>query len=87
MDHEVYKNLTERKLTSGVKGDLHPQVVKACMIELVHPVACIYREAIRSHTWPKRWHLEHQIVIPKVPQPKTKDDMRNLGLSTFFNSG
>ena len=31
--------------------------------------------------------MEHQIVIPKVTNPETKDDMRNLGLSPFFNKG
>ena len=26
-------------------------------------------------------------MIPKCPAPQTKDDMRNLGLSSFFNKG
>ena len=29
--------------------------------------------------------MEHQLVIPKVPVPKSKDDLRNLGLSPFFS--
>ena len=75
----------ERKLTSGVAGDLHPAVMKECMSELAHPVGVLLRDVVSSHTWPFKWKLEHQIIIPKVLSPQTKDDLRNLGLSVFFS--
>ena len=55
------------------------------MTELAHPIACIYREAVASHTWPESWSMEHQCLIPKVPVPQTKDEMRNLGKSPFLS--
>ena len=51
-DHEVYGILKERKITGGVDGDLEPRVVKECLPELVHPIACVFREAVSAHTWP-----------------------------------
>ena len=63
-DHLVFQNLSQRKLTSGVRGDLHPAILKHCLVELSHPVACIYRKALESHTWPGQWHVEHQVMIP-----------------------
>ena len=57
------------------------------MVELSHPVGCVYQEAVSSHTWPELWKIEKQIMIKKIPRPQTKDDMRNLGLSPYFNKG
>ena len=87
MDHEVFGILSQRKLTGGVEGDLDPRVVKACLVELTHPLACIYRSAVDNHEWPEVWKIEKQVMIPKCPKPETKDDMRNLGLSPYFNKG
>ena len=86
-DHDVYEILRGRKLTGGVAGDMDPRVVKACMVELVHPVACVYREAVVTHEWPTLWKIEKQVMLKKCPNPQTKDDMRNLGLSPYFNKG
>ena len=48
----IFKVLGERKVTGGVDGDLDPRIVKKCLVELVHPVACVYRDAVESHKWP-----------------------------------
>ena len=64
-DHEVYKILCDRKLTCGVDGDLDRAVMRECMVELSHPVACVYREAVGTHCWPDKWKQEKQILIPK----------------------
>ena len=87
LDHEVFEILSHRKLTGGVVGDLDPRVVKECLVELSHPLACVYRSAVENHEWPDAWKQEKQVMIPKCPKPDTKDDMRNLGLSPFFNKG
>ena len=31
-DHHVYEIMKSRKLTSAVAGDLHPQIMKECMV-------------------------------------------------------
>ena len=84
-DHEVYQLLLDRKLTGGVDGDLDPRVVRACLVELSHPIACVYRSAVCNHEWPNAWKIEKQVMIKKCPNPESKDDMRNLGLSPYFN--
>ena len=86
-DYEVFQLLSDRKLTGGVEGDLDPRVVRACLVELTHPIASVYRSALNSHEWPNIWKVEKQVVIKKCPNPQTKDNMRNLGLSPFFNKG
>ena len=84
-DYKIYEIMKNRKLTSGVEGDIHPDIMRDCMTELAHPVGVILRDAVETHTWPLCWKMEHQLVIPKVPVPKTKNDLRNLGLSPFFS--
>ena len=83
----VYTILKDRKLTGGVCGDLDPRVVDKCLVELTHPIAEVYRCAIEEHVWPDQWKIEKQVMIKKVPVPASKDDMRNLGLTPFFNKG
>ena len=51
-DHYVYEIMKNRKLTSGVSGDLHPKIMKECMVELSNPVGVILRDAVETHTWP-----------------------------------
>ena len=67
MDHEFFQLLSNRKVTGGVQGDLDPQVVKACLVELTPPLANIYRSAVESHKWPDQWKVEKQVIIPKCP--------------------
>ena len=86
-DHLVYAMLVDRKITGGVSGDLDPRVVRSCLVELTHPIAEVYRIAVSDHKWPDSWKVEKQIMIKKCPNPTTKDDMRNLGLSPYFNKG
>ena len=43
-DHQVYKIMMDRKLTSGVAGDLHPAVMKECMSELAPPYLALQVE-------------------------------------------
>ena len=66
---------------------MDPRIVKECLAELAYPVGCVYRSAVEQHQWPSKWKVEKQVMLKKVPVPYTKDDMRNLGLSPFFNKG
>ena len=84
-DFKIFQILDNRKITSGVKGDLHPKIVKGCSVELAHPVGVLFRDAVHHHQWTTIWKMEHQLMINKIPVPKNKDDLRNLGLSPFFS--
>ena len=57
-DHVIFNILKERKLTGGVAGDLDPRIVRDCLVELVPPLAEVYREAVDCHEWPGLWKIE-----------------------------
>ena len=84
-DHIVHQGLAKGKKTCSVPGDIPIRILNEFLPELTVPVAAIYREAIASHTWPKPFKKEYHIPINKVPQPKSEDDLRNLGLTPFLS--
>ena len=43
------------------------------------------KRQIKRYTWPKPFKKEYHIPINKVPQPKSEDDLRNLGLTPFLS--
>ena len=63
------KKYTKSYVTGEVNGDFDHVVMKECMVELSHPVACIYRDAVNTHCWPTKWKLEKQIMINMCPNP------------------
>ena len=79
-EHEIYKILSERKLTGGVSGDLDldPRVTRACLVELAYPIGCVYNEAITTHEWPHKWKEEHQIMILKCPGRYEKPRLEHI---------
>ena len=84
-DHMVHEGLAKGKKTCSVPGDIPVRILDEFLPELTTPIAAIYREAIASHTWPVPFKKEYHLPINKVPQPKSEDDLRNLGLTPFFS--
>ena len=84
-DHDVYDALKKGKKTCSVPGDIPVRLLNEFLPELTAPIAAIYREAIQTHSWPGSYKKEHHIPINKVPNPKSEDDLRNLGLTPFFS--
>ena len=61
--------------------------MKECLVEIAHPIAVIYWEAVRTHQWPGNWKKEKHVIMDKVPVPLSMDDLRGLGLTPFFSKG
>ena len=40
---------------------------------------------MRSKVYPQQWKVENQLPIPKVKQPESEDDLRNLAKTAFFS--
>ena len=84
-DHVVHEALKKGKKTCSVPGDIPPKILEEFLPELTSPIAAIYREAISTHTWPSPYKKEFHLPIPKVPTPKSEDELRNLGLTPFLS--
>ena len=44
--------------------------MKECLVEIAHPIAVIYWEAVRIHQWPGNWKKEKHVIMDKVPVPR-----------------
>ena len=84
-DHEVFRDLLSAKKTASTPLDIPIPILKEFLPELASPAAAIYREAISSHEWPQCYKQERHLPIKKVPLPDTEDDIRTLGLTSFFS--
>ena len=60
------------------KTDVPPKIFKTFANEMCRPLTQIINNCIKSGVWPD--YLKHETVtpIPKVPQPKVIDDLRNI---------
>ena len=73
---EIMENMNINK--SCRKTDIPARVFKTFANVLCGPLIVIINNCIRSGVWTD--YLKHEIVtpIPKVPQPKVIDDLRNI---------
>ena len=67
------------------KTDVPPKIFKTFANVLCRPLTQIINNCIKSGVWPD--YLKHEIVtpIPKVPQPKIIDDLRNISGLMMIN--
>ena len=77
--------LKAKKPNIKVPGDLEPRLVKAFPKLLACPLTEIFNVIIRTSTYPNSWKVEHQIPIPKVDNPETQDNLRNIAKTPFFS--
>ena len=83
---QVFKKiLKSKKPNSKVPGDLEPKLVKTFPEILAPPVTRIFNAICRTAAYPKCWKVEHQIPIPKVDNPETEDQLRNIAKTPFFS--
>ena len=83
---EVAKRLKcAKKPNSSVPGDLLPRVVKAYHQHLAAPAARIFNAAFQEGKWPAAWKNETTVVIPKIPNPESLGDCRNISCTPFLS--
>ena len=83
---DVWKKLVKaKKPNSIVPGDLPKKLTQRFTCELTPPVTMIFNETSRAKVYPEQWKVENQIAIPKVNEPESEDDLRNLSKTAFFS--
>ena len=83
---EVAKRLKEaKKPNSAVAGDPLPRVTKAHHQLLTKPATNIFNAVFKSGRWPTAWKQETTVVIPKVSNPSTLAECRNISCTPFLS--
>ena len=85
-EFEVFKRICKsKKPNSSVPGDLPKKVVQELSCELTTPVTIIFNSILRTMEYPRQWVKEYQVPIPKVSNPNSEDDLRNISKTAFFS--
>ena len=83
-DYQVYTKICKaKKPNSTVPGDLPKRIVQEFSCELSTPVTIIYNSILRTLEYPRHWVIEYQIPLPKVSQPSSEDELRNIAKTAF----
>ena len=80
---EMLKN--SKKMSSIVKGDPLPGLIRAFPDQFAVPISIIYNRVNDTGCWPKSWKEEHLTVIPKVPNPTDLSQCRNISCTSAFS--
>ena len=60
-------------------------LVKLSAKEIAKPAQILFNTISRTATYPSKWKTEHQIPIPKIPNPTTEEELRNIAKTPFFS--
>ena len=74
-----------KKPNSIIPGDLPPKLVKRCAAMIAEPITTIYNTITTRSSFPSQWKIEYQIAIPKVSQPESEDELRNIAKTQFLS--
>ena len=70
---------------STVPNDFPPRIWKLFAVELAEPVLIIANKILSTGKWPESWKTEYVTVIEKQKDPQTKEQLRNLSLTSFIS--
>ena len=85
-DASVTKILRESKKTdSMVEGDPLPHLVRRYPEAFARPVGEIFNEINATGEWPGAWKTEFLTIIPKVPNPASLAECRNISCTSVFS--
>ena len=74
-----------KKPSSQVPGDVLPRLVKAHHKRLAPAAMRIFNSVFRTGKWPSAWKTETVVVIPKVPNPSSLSECRNISCTAFLS--
>ena len=63
---------------SNVKGDIPAKILKTFSKQIAVPMTDILNASISQGCWPNIFKQEIITPVPKIPKPKTLDDLRNI---------
>ena len=85
-EYKVFKRICKsKKPNSSVPGDLPRKMVQELSCELTTPVTTIFNSILRTLEYPRQWVREYQVPIPKIPNPTSEEDLRNISKTAFFS--
>lgn len=70
---------------SHVEGDPLPHLARAMPELFAIPMATIFNKAYATSTWPEKWKVEHVTVIPKVKNPGSLSETRNISCTALMS--
>ena len=74
-----------KKKNSHVEGDPLPDLVRKMPELFVAPVTAIFNKAGEAAKWPKSWKTEYITVIPKVKNPSSLAETRNISCTALLS--
>ena len=76
---------SSKKSDSMVEGDPLPHLIRRFPEAFAQPVGMIFNRVNESGRWPKTWKTEHLTIIPKVPNPTSLSECRNISCTSAFS--
>ena len=76
---------SSKKTNSTVSGDVLPRLVRAFHHDLAVPIQKIFNSVFATASWPLSWKTETTVVIPKVSNPESLGDCRNISCTAFMS--
>ena len=74
-----------KKPRSKIRGDIFPSLVTEFSDIIAEPLTEIYNEISESLLWPDVWKIELVTVIPKCPDPKSFENLRNISCTLLVS--
>ena len=74
-----------RKPLGMVAGDLPKKLVQKGPHLIAVPATIIFNAITRNAIYPSAWKIEEQVAIPKIQQPMSEDDLRNIAKTPFLS--
>ena len=84
-EHKVFENMKAWKKIDSVPGDVPIAILKEFLPEFAFAVTCILKEAVSSTIWPDEFKREYHLPLKKIPIPKSEDDVRGIGLTSWIS--
>ena len=74
-----------KKPNSSVTGDIPPALMKRHHELFAKPASIIYNSIFTTGQWPAKWKQETTVIIPKVPNPSSLAECRNISCTSFLS--
>ena len=75
-----------KKPRSKIRGDIFPSLITEFCDIIAEPLTEIYNKISESLQWPDVWKVELVTVIPKCPDPKSFENLRNISCTLLVLS-
>ena len=82
----VERRIQKAKKPHGiVPGDLPKKLIQTCTSTIAYPASIIFNQITQTAEYPSMWKTEHQVALPKMTEPQSLDDLRNIAKTHFLS--